>query len=340
VTDLAAVRKVAEQFDLRASVGAIRPFGGGHINETFLATAGTADYVVQRINRSIFRDPKLLVENAATVAAHLRGRFLPESVAARGGGSLVHDGADVWRAWRRVPGAATVAAPTSARVRSAARLLGRFHAGLADLAPARVAEVLPDFHGPARRLVLLRDVVAADPHDRARGVEREIEAAFAAAPLARIAGELVRRVPRRVAHNDAKLDNVLFAADEAICLVDLDTLMPSAWFWDVGDLVRTASTRAAEDEAGADRAVVDHELYAEILTGYRAGLAEGPAPTAAEDEAVELAGAIVTYEQALRFLTDWIAGDVYYRTTRPGQNRDRACAQLGLLASMPGTVAS
>ena len=338
MTDVAAVHEVAGQFDLAAPVDQVRAFGGGHINETFLATTAAGDYVVQRINRDVFREPLVLVENVATVSTHLQGAFMPEPVAVRDGGWLVHRADDVWRAWRRVAGAETIAEPTPTRVRSAARLLGRFHAGLADLAPDRVGEVLPAFHRPARRLTLLREVVAADPHGRVRGVDAEIEIAFAAAPLAEIADDLVRRVPRRVAHNDAKLDNVLFDGDDAVCLVDLDTLMPSAWFWDVGDLLRTGSTRAAEDEPQADRAVVDLELHASILAGYRAGVSEGAAPTAAEDEALQLAGAIVTYEQALRFLTDWIAGDVYYRTTRPGQNRDRACAQLALLASMPGTV--
>ena len=198
--------------------------------------------------------------------------------------------------------------------------------------------MLPDFHDPARRLRLLREVVAADPHGRVKGVGPEIDAAFAAAPLARIADDLTARVPRRVAHNDAKLDNMLFRGDDAVCLVDLDTVMPSAWFWDVGDLLRTASTRAAEDEPQAGRSVVEPELYQAVIAGYREGLSNAP-PAGAEAHALEHAGAIVTYEQALRFLTDWIAGDVYFRTTRPGQNRDRARAQLALLASMPGTVA-
>jgi Ser/Thr protein kinase RdoA (MazF antagonist) len=140
-----------------------------------------------------------------------------------------------------------------------------------------------------------------------------------------------------VAHNDAKLDNVMFRGDDAIALVDLDTVMPSAWFWDVGDLLRTAATAAAEDEPRVERSVVDPVLYRSILAGYRAGLAR-TALAEAESEALDVAGAIVTYEQALRFLTDWIAGDAYYRTTRAGQNLDRARAQLGLLASMPGTV--
>jgi hypothetical protein len=132
----------------------------------------------------------------------------------------------------------------------------------------------------------------------------------------------------------------LFRAGEAVCLVDLDTIMPTAWFWDVGDLLRTATTPVPEDDARTERAVADGETYRAVLDGYCSAIAAAPDVVAAEREALEHAGAIVTYEQALRFLTDWIAGDVYYAIARPGQNLDRARNQLHLLASMPGTVRS
>jgi hypothetical protein len=171
-------------------------------------------------------------------------------------------------------------------------------------------------------------------------VRAEIERALAAAPLATLADEMVARVPRRVAHNDAQLANVLFRGDEAVCLVDLDTVMPTAWFWDVGDLLRSASCGAAEDDPDPGRNAADPALLRAILDGYRAGVAPVVEPGSPEDEALESAGALITYEQALRFLTDFIRGDVYYRVVRPGQNLDRARAQLALLASMEGTVAS
>lgn len=340
MTETAAVPRIAEQFALREPVVAIRAFGGGHINETFLAETSTVGYVVQRINTAVFAEPNELVENVVTVTAHLGSRLLPELVPARAGGWLVHDGDDAWRAWVRVAGAESRPVPDASSARSAASLLALFHAGLADLAPEELHETLPDFHDPVRRLARLREVVAADPCGRATGVEREIGAALSAAPLADLAEELVARVPRRVAHNDAKLDNFLFRDAEAVCLVDLDTVMPSAWFWDIGDLLRTASTYAGEDEPRAERAVVDPDLYRAVLDGYRSGLAPSMPVPGAEGEALELAGAIVTFEQAVRFLTDWIEGDVYFRTSRPGHNRDRARAQLHLLASMPGTVSA
>jgi len=206
-----------------------------------------------------------------------------------------------------------------------------------ELDPAALTETLPGFHDPGRRLAALREAVAADPCGRAAGVAAEIARAEAGAPLVALATDLSARVPRRVAHYDAKLDNVLFSGGEAVCLVDFDTVMPGAWLWDVGDLLRSASSTAAEDDADPRRTVVDPSLYRAVLDGYRQGLSDGagePA-VAAELEALHYAGAIVTYEQAVRFLTDWIAGDVYYRISRPEQNLDRARAQFRLLASMP-----
>ena len=214
-------------------------------------------------------------------------------------------------------------------------LLGRFHSLVADLEPAVLSETLPGFHDPAGRLDALRSVVTADPCQRASAVRDEIDMALAAESLTELAADFTNRVPRRVAHFDAKLDNILFAGEDAVALVDFDTLMPGAWFWDVGDLLRSGATTAAEDEPDADRVTVAPERYRAIIDGYRQALSDAGVADPAELAAVDAAGAIVTYEQAVRFLTDWIAGDVYYRISRPTQNLDRARAQFRLLASMP-----
>ena len=224
--------------------------------------------------------------------------------------------------------------PGAPSAESAGELLGRFHARVADLDPSSLTVTLPGFHDLRRRRAQLEAAVAADPLGRAAAAAEEIGAARAASALVEAAEDLTRSVPRRVAHNDAKLDNVVFRHGRAVCLVDLDTVMPGAWFWDVGDLLRTAGTAAAEDEVPAPAASVDPVLYGAVLTGYRRAVRAGSAQPA-ELDALALAGAVVTYEQALRFLADWLAGDVYYRTLRPDQNLERARAQLHLLATMP-----
>ena len=306
-----------------ADVRSTRRFGGGHINDTFLVDTLSGEYVLQRLNTYVFDDPDAVMRNIELVNAHLKGRLIPD---------LVHtEGA--WRMWRRVPDAAPAPETTPARAASAGQLLGRFHTLVADLDPTALTETLPNFHDPARRLAALQGALTADIRERAASVRDEIETLFAAAPLADQAGVLTRAVPRRVAHYDAKIDNVLFRGDDAVALVDLDTVMPGAWFWDVGDLLRTVAT-AAEDDP--EHSTIDTALHQAALTAYRRAASDVLEP--AEADALEDAGAIVTFEQAVRFLTDWLEGDVYYRTTRPDQNLDRARAQLRLLAAMPTTV--
>ena len=317
-------------------VTAASPFGAGHINETFLVETAVGEYVVQRLNTAVFPDPDAVTANIVAVHRHLRGALMPEPVPTAGGEWLAWDGADPWRAWRRVPGAPLLeVAASPATLEAAGALLGRFHGLLADLDPAGLTETLPGFHNPARRLDALLAVVAADPCGRVATVPDEIAMALEGEWLAGIASELTTQVPRRVAHFDAKLDNILFADGEAVALVDFDTVMPGAWFWDVGDLLRSGATTAAEDDPDPERAVVVPERYRAIIDGYRQGLFGAGVSDPAELEALEASGAIVTYEQAVRFLTDWIAGDVYYRISRPRQNLDRARAQFRVLASMP-----
>ncbi len=319
-------------------VTAVRPFGAGHINETFLVQSPAGEYVVQRVNTAVFTDPEGVTENIVLLHRHLRGALMPEPVSTPDREWLAWDGAAPWRAWRRAPGRPLGSAEASpAALRAAGALLGRFHGLVADLDPDALTETLPRFHDPARRLEALRAVIAADPCGRVAAVQDEIDMAQAAVSLVELAADLTRRVPRRVAHFDAKLDNILFDDDDnAVALVDFDTVMPGAWFWDVGDLQRSGATTAAEDDPQPERAVVAPERYQAIVDGYRQGLADGGAADPAELEAADVAGTIITYEQAVRFLTDWLAGDVYYRISRPTQNLDRARAQLRLLASMPG----
>src|SRR5687768_14968147 len=317
-------------------VTAVGSFGAGHINDTFLVESAAGEYVIQRINTAVFTDPEAVTANILVLHRHLRGALMPEPVSTPAGQWLVWDGPDPWRAWRRAPGrplAGAEASPTA--LRAAGALLGRFHGLVADLDPDGLAETLPGFHDPGRRIAALRAVIAADPCGRVAGVRDEIEQAQAAEPLVEVAADLTRRVPRRVAHFDAKLDNILFVGDDAKALVDFDTVMPGAWFWDVGDLLRSGATTAAEDEPEPDQVAVVPERYGAIVDGYRDALSAAGVSDHDELEAVGAAGAIVTYEQAVRFLTDWIAGDVYYRIGRPAQNLDRARAQFRLLASMP-----
>jgi N-acetylhexosamine 1-kinase len=332
--DLGPARAASERFGWE--VVDLVVLTDGHINDSYLVRTGDDDgYVLQRINLAVFPDPGAISSNIQAVHRHLRGELVPDPVPAADGAWLLRDGDEVWRASRRVPAAGSCTESTPKSAWQAGSLLGRFHASLADFDATRLAVTLPHFHDLRSRLDELRSVVEADPCGRVEGARHQIDQALDGSPLVDVADDLSSRVPQRVAHYDAKLDNFLFRSGEAVCLVDLDTLMPGQWFFDVGDLLRTASTTAPEDCPATEAVSVDPELYDAVIDGYLESMPEGLL-TCDERVALHVAGALVTYEQALRFLTDWLAGDRYYRTTRPEQNLDRARAQLHLLSSMPG----
>jgi Ser/Thr protein kinase RdoA (MazF antagonist) len=333
MTDLDSAIRSAARFGLTPVSACFVPHG--HIHRTFFVDCTEGPYVFQRLNTSVFADIGALTANLVAVCSHVGAGLVPEPVRAEDGAWTLREGDEVWRAFERVRDACQVAIPSQGTAHQAGVLLGRFHARLHDLDPAELVETIPGFHDLQRRTDALREVVNADPFGRAQLVGREIDTLFEAGPvLAQLAGEIVRSTPVRASHNDAKLDNFLFRGTTAVCVVDLDTTMAGRRFWDVGDLLRTAATTAREDDPGTETAVVP-ELYEAVMDGYLRGVSGVPS-TSEELDALEAAGALVTYEQSVRFLTDWIAGDVYYSTTRPGQNLDRARSQLRLLGSMPG----
>lgn len=324
-------RDAARHFS--ANVQQVRPFGSGHINETYVADAPHGELVLQRLNPHVFPAPERISDNVIAVWSHLRGRFVPEPIAAGDGRYLVQLASGSWRAWSRVPAAATIASADAHTARSAGALLGRLHAALESFDPARLHVTLPRFHDPRRRYDAFEKAVERDVAQRAHAAAREIDELRSYASLVDATEAALAAMPLRAAHNDAKLDNVLFRGDDAVCIVDLDTVMPGSWLWDVGDLLRTAAATAAEDDPAAR---VDATLHTAVLTGYHEGAQD--AMTAAEAEGIAIAGRAVTFEQAARFLTDWLDGDVYYRTSRAAQNLDRARAQLGVLRTMPTTL--
>jgi Ser/Thr protein kinase RdoA (MazF antagonist) len=332
MTDVASARRVATRFGGK-SISACG-VSLGHIHDTFFVDCATGQYVLQRLNTSVFEDVGALTSNLLAVHRHLGHGVVPCPVPAIDGSWTVQEGEEVWRAFERVNAAAPVATSSPGSAREAGRLLGTFHARLDDLGEEQLVETIPGFHDLRRRTERMCEVAEADPLGRAQSVRDEVETlAEAGASLIRIAEDFVRHTPVRISHNDAKLDNFLFREGTAVCLVDLDTVMPGRRFWDVGDLLRTAATTAKEDASESD-AKVDPLLYEAVIDGYRQGVSSSSS-TSGEVAALEVAGALVAYEQSVRFLTDWIEGDHYYRTKRPKQNLDRARVQLSLLSSMP-----
>jgi len=330
---------VAANFSLGGAVETFEPLGIGHINDTFIATvSGGERYIVQRINRVIFEDVVALMENVSRVTAHLRdrGARCADLILTNERENFFTDpiSGDCWRTFKFVEG--TAPSKTLAQsggefdfAEQAGFAFGNFARLLSDLPDPPLNETLPDFHNTSKRFTDFKGAVNADPADRVRGAKVEIELALELAGLVNQInqGELVQRV----VHNDAKIENVLFdqSSGRAVCVVDLDTVMPGTLLHDLGDLVRSVVATAGEEETDLARIDVSVEAFSKLAEGYLRGC--GDILTQKELELLPVAGSVISYEQALRFLTDHLTGDSYYRINRPGQNLDRARNQLRLV---------
>lgn len=334
---------VLTHFQLPSAVVQVAPHGSGHINHSFRVTcADDTRYLLQRINTAIFTRPHALMENIERVTRHTAIKVANTADAERRVLSLVatRDGrswhqqpdASCWRVFRFVERSRSFDnADTPEQAFQAARAFGHFQHQLADLPASSLQETLPGFHETPRRFAALEAAIAADTAGRAASVTREIDFALAHKPLA---GTLIAaRLPQRVIHNDCKLNNVLFdaATGETLCVVDLDTVMPGLALYDFGDMVRTATSPAAEDERDLSLVGVRLPMFEALVRGY---LGAAAFLTPQERELLPLAGQVLTFEQAIRFLADHLNGDTYYKISRPGHNLDRARTQFAMLTSL------
>jgi len=341
----------ARAFRLAGPPRAIERLGSGHIHDTFAVRCdgpdGATRYVLQRINAHVFRAPEQVVENTVRVSEHLRRRLDAAGVAdrerralhwceVRDGGFVYRDAAQsVWRACALIEETHTrdvVESPAEAR--AAGRAFGEFLAHVADLDPAALHEVIPGFHDLRRYARRLEEAASADRSGRARGCADELAAVRQALVQLGPAWAALQSLPRRVVHADCKVNNVLLdvRSGEGVCVIDLDTVMAGYSADDFGQLARGAACTAAEDERDLARVGFDLALFEALTQGFLAGCAGLLTP--AELAALPDAPALSALEHAVRFLTDHLEGDVYFRVHRAGQNLDRARAQQRLLEEM------
>lgn len=344
-------RAVAEAFAIPGRWLDSTPLRTGWINETLVAAFDEGGrrvrYVQQRINRTVFPDPERVMENVARVSAHVVARLEREGapererralqlVPARDGAPCWRDPAgETWRTWRYVEGASSRdVVRTAAEAGAAAEAFARFQAQVADLAGPRLHETIPGYQDARLRFEQLLAAARADTAGRLAGCRAELAFVTAREPIVdrlndlRAAGTL----PERITHGDTKINNVLLddRTGEALCVIDLDTVMPGFAVYDFGDLARTAATRAAEDERDLARVRVDAELFAAIAAGWLRGAGGSLAP--AERAELVFAARLLPLVIGMRFLADHMGGDRYFRCDRPGHNLDRARAQLALAA--------
>ena len=348
------VLEVLREFDLGGQVDGVEAVVEGHVNRSWVATARSAGgpparFFLQRINEAVFREPERVMENVERVTRHLTAALVREGapeparralrlVPTRAGATFHRDGdGGVWRVYPYVEGTCVREhVTTREEARAVGRAFGTFQRLLAGYDGPRLHETIPRFHDAAGRLGALESALAADRVGRADGARAEIEAALAHRAMTRILPPLLAggAVPERIVHNDAKSSNVLLdaATGEALCVVDLDTVMPGTLLSDFGDMVRSATSPTAEDERDLGAVGAEPSLFAGLAEGYLA--AAGPILTATERDLLVVAGQIITWEQAVRFLTDHLDGDRYYRVAYAEHNLVRARTQLALLDSL------
>lgn len=337
-----AVRPAAWNFRTEGRPVAASPHLAGHIHRSYLVTCegdgSPSQYLLQRVNTSVFPDPDALMQNIDRVTRHIRARSPASgtlSIVATTTGTLLWRAGDgsVWRCYRYADGCYSVDTVSSQDdAFEAGAAFGRFENLLADLDPATLAETIPRFHDLGSRMRQLVSAIEEDAAGRVSASRPEIDAALASRWLVGLAGEVSSRLPKRVVHNDCKMSNVVFDPRREAWVVDLDTVMAGPVVSDFGDLVRSVSCTVPEDEPDPQKVRARVELVEAAGLGYLRATA--PFISADERSALSTAGAVATFEQAVRFLADHLAGDVYFRVGYPGHNLVRTRAQLALLASL------
>jgi len=345
---------VLNLFEIEGRFTSATAYGSGHINDTFLVHCETTSslprrYVAQRINDRIFKTIPELMENVQRVTDHLARKATPTDdgsptrqltlIPTCSGASYARDESGAWwRVYDFIEGAHTVDRVTSLdQAREAARAFGNFQAQLSDLPGPRLHETIPNFHNTRSRFDAFRSALTADALGRASTARPEIDYALSLeADCDRLLDLLARgEVSERITHNDTKINNVMLddVTGRAVAVIDFDTLMPGLPLYDFGDMVRTATSSTLEDDPEPANMRFEVPLFEALVEGYL-GSAVGPVLNAIELTHLGFAGKLITYETALRFLTDYLQGDVYFKTQYAEHNLVRTRTQLALVRSI------
>ncbi len=347
------LKEISRHFQIYGEILHAEPLKIGHINETYTATydqGGTrVRYIHQKLNRSVFKKPAAVMHNLMRVTLHLRKKLEARNardltrrslnvIPTRDGKAYYVNGhRDVWRTFVYVEGVRTFeAAQTPVQAFQAGRAFGEFQSQLTDLPGARLREIIPDFHNTRNRFQAFQRAVQEDRCDRAAAARPEIDFVLRHEPMVDVILDAMARghIPERITHNDTKFNNVMLdvVTGEAMCIVDLDTVMPGCALYDFGDMVRTTTSPTLEDELDLRKINMQMPMFKALARGYLA--TAGQFLNRREKALLAFAGKLITFETGLRFLTDYLRGDVYFRTHRDGHNLDRCRTQFRLVQSI------
>ena len=344
------LRQAAAAFDFGLPTGEAERYGAGHINDTFAVWAAdhSRRWILQRINTDTFTDPAGLMENVTGVTSYLRREILARGgdpdretlnvVPTREGKPYYTDcEGGAWRAYLFVEGTVCLQKVENERdFYTAAETFGNFQNQLAGYPAATLHETIARFHDTPNRYANFEKALAADVMGRAKDVGPEIAFIRAREADCRVLVDQLAAgvLPLRVTHNDTKLNNVLIdqATGKGICVIDLDTVMPGLSAYDFGDSIRFGANDCAEDEPDQSKVHFSLHLYEVFARGYLA--AAGRAMSEAERRSLPWGAKLMTLECGIRFLTDYLEGDHYFKISRPAQNLDRARTQFTLVEGM------
>ena len=347
------LQEISRQFQIYGEILHAETFKIGHINETYSATYDQGGmrvrYIHQRINRNVFKDPPAVMRNLIRVSTHLRHKLEAEGakditrrcltvIPTRAGQPYYRDQqGEYWRTFAFIEGVETFEAVHSPHQAAAAgRAFGEFQRLLADLPGDRLHETIPDFHHTRKRFVTLLQAIQEDRLNRAVSAKPETDFALKHEKIVDVllTAHAKGKIPERITHNDTKFNNVMMdvLTNQAMCVVDLDTVMPGLALYDFGDMVRTTTSPTLEDEPDLKKVRLHLPMFEALASGYLSSA--GRFLTAAEKSYLTFAGKLITFNIGVRFLTDYLNGDTYFRVHRPGHNLDRCRTQFKLIESI------
>ena len=337
------MKKIFDAFDIEFNV---LPYGNGNINDTYCSNP--TQYIIQRINTNIFTNPDELMENIENVTS-----FLKAKISAQGGdpdretltvvktvdgkNCFKYDENNVYRVYTFIGNAKTVETDkTIEDLYNAGKGFGKFQQMLSDFPVEKLHETIKDFHNTPKRVEALKTAISEDKAGRAALVKDEIDFALKNAEFASTVVDLMAegKVPSRVTHNDTKINNILFdeKTGKAVAVIDLDTVMLGSMLYDFGDALRMGASTAAEDETDIDKIHVDRECFECFTKGYLEETKDVLTPM--EIELLPFSMKLLTFECGIRFLTDYLNGDTYFKIHRENHNLDRARNQFKLVAEL------
>ena len=339
---------IVAKFKVQGTVEEIKPLGAGLINDTYKVNTketDAPDYVLQRINHAIFQNVEMLQSNIAAVTGHIRKKLTEAGesdidrkvlsfVETEEGKTYWFDGGNYWRVMTFIPNARTYETVNPEYSYYAGAAFGNFQAMLADI-PDRLGETIPNFHNMEFRLKQLHDAVAADVAGRVGEVRYFLDEIERRADEMCKAERLHRenKLPKRVCHCDTKVNNMMFDENgNVLCVIDLDTVMPSFVFSDFGDFLRSGANTGLEDDKDLSNVNFNMEIFKAFTKGYLESAKSFLLPV--EIENLPYAAALFPYMQCVRFLADYINGDTYYKIQYPEHNLVRTKAQFKLLQSV------